>query len=341
MDQRLEKIIKVEWKAQELQKRFAESGPLIERLTAITPANLDITKKTSTPSNYLIIQGSFDPPTLSHLELLSRSINLRKKINPLDSIEVVFLFSLSHVDKKFNVLNRSLLGYRVEMLENLVKTLNLPVSISIGLSNVARYIDLIEAAQQYFKNIKNLTFIMGTDVFKKVLDSHYYSEPIKTILPLIFNADYFVAGRKEVFSKKEFTLYLKNHLPGDYHQKIHFLSLPKHFRFLNATSIRESYSDKRVIQETGIHPVIEHYLGKDNLYRSTSKWMATKITIQLVVQLTLEAEKEQTIANEILNLLLPEVESDAIFQQQLINEYQTEKNREIVKRWNQLLGLIS
>ncbi len=341
MNQRLEKIIEVEWKAQELQKRFTRSGPLIEQLTTITPGSFDITKKTSTPSQYLIIQGSFDPPTLSHLELLSRAIDLRRKINPLNSIEVVFLLSLSHVDKKLNVLNRSLLGSRVEMLEKLSKSLDLQLAITIGLSNVARYIDLIEAAQQSFSNIRNITFIMGLDVFKKVLDVYYYSEPLEKVFPLIFKADYFVAGREKVFSDKEFSLYLKNHLPTDYHQKVHFLAMPNHFRFLNATSIREGYSKNQSSQKNSIHPVIERYLEKENLYRSTSKWIATKIGIQSIIQLTLEAGKDRIIAVEILNHLLPLIESDALLQQNLTNEYKTGKKIEIVKRWNQLLRLIS
>jgi len=227
------------------------------------------------------------------------------------------------------------------MLEKLSKSLDLQLAITIGLSNVARYIDLIEAAQQSFSNIRNITFIMGLDVFKKVLDVYYYSEPLEKVFPLIFKADYFVAGREKVFSDKEFSLYLKNHLPTDYHQKVHFLAMPNHFRFLNATSIREGYSKNQSSQKNSIHPVIERYLEKENLYRSTSKWIATKIGIQSIIQLTLEAGKDRIIAVEILNHLLPLIESDALLQQNLTNEYKTGKKIEIVKRWNQLLRLIS
>ncbi|MHA2246418.1 MAG: hypothetical protein ACXADY_15870 [Candidatus Hodarchaeales archaeon] len=341
MFQKLEKIIKVEWKAQELQHKFENSGPLIEPLITIIPDNIRTQEGTPRPSNYLIIQGSFDPPTMSHLELITKAIDLRLNINPLDSIEVVILLSLSHVDKKFNVLNRSILGYRVEMLENLLKNLMLNIPITIGLSNVARYIDLIKAAKQSFKNIKTLSFIMGMDVFNKIFDPNYYSKPIEKALPMIFDADYFVAGRQKVFSKKDFSLFLNKHLPSIFHKKIYFLTMPKGFRFLNATLIREKYSKKQPIQEASIHPVIQKHLVQNNLYFSTSGSLAKKIAIQKIIQLTLESGNKQLIAIEILKYLLPEIDNDALLQQKLINEYKTDENSEISKRWDKLLKLIS
>ncbi len=337
MFQKLEKIIKVEWKAQELQQRLEKSGPLIEPLITIISDNIRIEEGAPRTSNYLIIQGSFDPPTMSHLELLTKAIDLRLNINPLDSIEVVILLSLSHVDKRFDVLNRSVLGYRVEMLENLLKNLKLGIPITIGLSNVARYIDLIKAAKQSFKNIKTLSFIMGMDVFKKVLDPNYYSKPLEKALPMIFDADYIVAGREEVFTNNDFLQFLNKHLPNIFNGHIHFLSLSKQFRFLNATLIREKYSKKQPIHETSIHPEIKKYLGQNNLYRSTSGLLTKKIAIQMVVQLTLESGKKQSIAIEILKHLLPEIEKDALLQQKLINEYKTDENMEIYKRWDKLV----
>lgn len=341
MFQKLEKIIKVEWKAQELQYQFEKSGPVIKPLIRVDTNNVRIKEGVQRPSNYLVIQGSFDPPTLSHLELLSKAIDLRSNINPLDSIEIIILLSLSHVDKKLNVLSRSLLGYRVEMLENLFDNFKLTTPITIGLSNVARYIDLIKAVQQSFKNIKTISFIMGMDVFKKVLDPNYYIKPLEEVLPDIFSADYFVAGREEVFSKNDFSQFLNKHLPKIFHQKIHFLSLRRHFRFLNATLIREKFSKKQPVQEVSVHPAILKYLKKNNLYRSSSEWLATKIAIQTVIQITLDAGKKEITAIEILKCLLPEIERDTLLQQRLINEYQTEDNTEIFKRWNQLLKLIS
>ncbi len=341
MHQKIKRIVNVEWIAQELQQRFETFGPLIELLIDINPDTISLKEEAYKPSHHLIIQGSFDPPSSSHIDLISKAIDLHSKLNPSEKIKVILLLSLSHVDKKTDVLNRSLLGYRVEMLEKLFTSLKLKIPISIGLSNVARYIDLIDAVQQFSTNIKKLSFIMGMDVFKKLLDPFYYSKPLEEVLPLIFRADYYIAGRKDVFSKEEFDSFLTSQLHFNFYNNIHFLLMSKSYRFLNATLIREKYSKKQPIQETYIHPTIKKYLEKNNIYLLTSKWIATKIAIQLVVGLTLNAGKDQIIAVEILKRLLPKIKGDIQLQQKIVTEYQSEKNMEIIEQWNQLISLIS
>ncbi|MFW9906545.1 MAG: hypothetical protein ACFFFH_19720, partial [Candidatus Thorarchaeota archaeon] len=173
MRSNINRIITVEWTAQELVYRFEETGPLIELLY---DTNTDAHKLAEEkPSQYLIIQGSFDPPTSSHINIITKAIDFHSKLNPSNSIKTILLLSLSHVEKKMDVLNRSLFGYRVEMLKKLFSFLELNVPISIGLSNVARYIDLIDAAQQISPSKKKISFIMGMDVFKKLLDPSYYT----------------------------------------------------------------------------------------------------------------------------------------------------------------------
>ncbi|UCG04518.1 MAG: hypothetical protein JSW11_11145 [Candidatus Heimdallarchaeota archaeon] len=341
MDQKIARIVNVEWIAQELQQKFETTGPLIEVVVDIVPKTIQVKKEAYKPSHYLIIQGSFDPPTSSHINLISKAIYLHSKLYASNKIKVLLLLSLSHVDKRIDVLNRSLLGYRVEMLENLYSSLKIKTPISIGLSNVARYIDLIDAIRQFFPKIEKLSFVMGMDVFKKLLDASYYSKPVEEVLHLIFRANYYIAGRRDVFSKKEFDTFLNKHLHQKYHQYVHFLSLSKSYRFLNATSIREKYSNDQPIQELYTHSTIIKYLKKNNIYRLTPKWIATKIAIHLVVQLTLESGKDQIIAIKILRQLLPEIERKPDLQQQLINDYKSKKTEEISKRWNQLINLIS
>ncbi|MFX1283840.1 MAG: hypothetical protein ACFFB5_09295 [Promethearchaeota archaeon] len=341
MLQNIERIVRVEWIAQELLQRFETSGPLIETIIDIFPDNVQIKEETYKPSHYLIIQGSFDPPTLSHIDLISKAIDHRFKLDPSDKFKVILLLSLSHVDKKINVINRSLLGYRVEMLETSFSYLKPKIPISIGLSNVARYIDLIDATQQFSINVKKISFIMGMDVFKKLLDPYYYSKSLDQVLPLIFRADYLIAGREDVFSREEFNIFLNEHLHHQFHKNIHFLSMPKSYRFLNATAIREKYSKKQSIQETYLHSTVKKYLEKNNIYYLTSKRIATKIAIQLVVHLTLTAGKDQLTAIKILEQLLPEIESDTSLQQKLISEYKIGKKGEIRKKWIQISNLIS
>ncbi len=341
LHKKLENVIQVEWKAQELQKQFEKSGPLIKPLIRMFPKDIHLEKGSVPPSNYLIIQGSFDPPTLPHLDLLLKAIDLCLSKNPSEPIKVVILLSLSHVDKKLNVLDRSLLGYRVEMLEVLFNSSKLPYPITIGLSNVARYIDLIKAVQHFFNDIKKISFIMGMDVFKKVLDPIYYIKPLEDVFPKIFEADYFIAGREGVFSEDDFYFFVQDKLPDYLLEKVHFLSLPNQFKLINASQIRDYLSKKQVNEEVNVHPDVLEYLKKHNMYQTTPEWQATKIAIQTVIQLTLEAEKNQIAAIKILNHFLPIIKSDEILQQKLIKEYQLEEKKEIIERWNQLSKLIS
>lgn len=341
MHPKINRIITIEWIAQKLLYRFNNSGPLIELILDIVPDSLQLNKDTNKLSQYLVIQGSFDPPTSSHIDIISKAIDLHSKLNPSGTIKVLLLLSLSHVDKKMDVLNHSLFGYRIEMLEKLFTSLEFKVPISIGLSNVARYIDLINAAYQISPNMNKISFIMGMDVFKKLLDPIYYSTPIEQVLPNIFRADYYIAGREDVFSKEEFDTFLNTHLDHQFHKNTLFLSLQKSHRFLNASLIREKYSKNEFIEEFYIHSTILKYLKENNIYQLTPKWIATKIAIQSVVDLTLTAGKDQIIASKILNQFLPEIYNNDQLQQKLISEYQSGKNVEIRRKWNQLINLSS
>jgi nicotinic acid mononucleotide adenylyltransferase len=339
--QNINRIIAVDWIAQKLLYQFEKLGPLIELLIDINTDSNELVEDLDKPFQYLIIQGSFDPPTTSHIDIISKAIKCHSKLNPSEPIKVILLLSLSHVDKKMDVLKRSLFGYRVEMLEKLFSSLEIKIPISIGLSNVARYIDLIDATKQISANMKKVSFIMGMDVFKKLLDPSYYQMSLEQVLPLIFRADYYIAGRKDVFSKEDFSSYLKKNLDHNFHKNVHFLSLQKSHRFLSASLIRDKYSKNESIQETYIHSTILKYLEENNIYRLTPKWMATKIAIQTVVNLTLTADRDQIIANEVLKRLLPEIKTDISLQEKLISEYKSGKMVEIRKKWTQITNLIS
>jgi nicotinic acid mononucleotide adenylyltransferase len=200
------KYFEIEWKAQILQKKFKNEGPIIEILTAPSSYVKNLSKNTHTSQglHYLIIQGSFDPPTVPHLTLISKSVEILSKQHDQDSIRVIVLLSLAHVEKIPNVLRRSLLGERVEMIEYLLEEFDLNVPIMVGLSNVARYIDLNKAAKKSLEKLDSLTFITGMDVFKKIFDSDYYSSSLDKVLPDVFKAKFIVASRNDIIGQEQF-----------------------------------------------------------------------------------------------------------------------------------------
>ncbi len=338
--------IDIEWKAQFLQRIVEIEGPSIEILTKIDSSPKKGFNVEPENYHYLVIQGSFDPPTIPHITLLIKSIELLSKQHVGDSIQLVILFSLAHVDKTPNVLQHSLLGERAEILEYLLENHDLKVPIVIGLSNMARYIDLIEAMKKKFDNQKSLTFITGMDVFKKVFDSKYYSDPLNKVLPEIFQAKFFVAGRNDIFSKDDFIEFTNSHLKDfpDHITQISFIAMPEKLRYLNATQIRESFNKNRIPDKTDIPTPILKFLKKNNIYSPDLDKQAIKVAIQSVVRFTIEAEDVSSVAVLVLEKLSEELQKNRSFNQQIINEYQSdleEKNKEIYKRWKKLRKSIS
>ncbi|MFW9906840.1 MAG: hypothetical protein ACFFFH_21225, partial [Candidatus Thorarchaeota archaeon] len=135
--------------------------------------------------------------------------------------------------------------------------------------------------------------------------------------------------------------FLNENLDDHFQNKVHFISLDESHRFLSASLIREKFSKKESIPETYIHSTILNYLRENNIYQLTPIWIATKIAIQSVVQLTLTADKDQSTAKNILKRLLPEIKSDIALQRKLISEYKSGKKTEIRKKWTKIINLIS
>jgi nicotinic acid mononucleotide adenylyltransferase len=331
-------LVQIEWKAQKIIINTPKTGPKIEVLFRTSQ---QMTHKIPKKSHFLIIQGSFDPPTVTHMELLKKAVKLKNSFNPEDNIEIIILLSISHVDKRLNVMERSLLGYRFEMLQLLLKEVSGPefnFPITLGLSNVARYVDLIEGIRNYFQNIKSITFIMGMDVFKKVLEPRYYTHPLSKVLPQIFQVNYFVAGREDIIRENEFIKLLKDRISNikSVQDKIFFIDMPEHARFLSATLLRKKIAKEGINKETNIHPVILNYLIQNSLYCPTKEELAILIAIQTVVRLSLETEKSEMFTLETLNQLIPEIKNNFSFQNKIVVEYKREEYHAISRRWTEL-----
>ncbi|MFX0182748.1 MAG: hypothetical protein ACFE95_06650 [Candidatus Hodarchaeota archaeon] len=336
--EKLNKLVQIEWKAQKIVKNTLITGPKIEVIFQTSSRRAQPNTK---KSHLLIMQGSFDPPTVTHIELLRRAVKLKKSFKPKDNIEIIILLSISHVDKRLNVIDRSLLGYRIEMLRLLLKEVRGPefkVPITLGLSNVARYIDLIEGVRQDFQNIKSITFIMGMDVFKKVLEPKYYEHPFSKVLPQIFQANYFVASREDIIKEKDFIKLLKDRISNikSVQEKIFFITMPEDTRFLSSSLLRKKIAREGISKETNIHPVILNYLIQNSLYCPTKEELAIAIAIQTLVRLNLEAEKSIMFTMKILNQLIPEIKNNYHFQNKIVVEYKREEYNAITRRWVEL-----
>ena len=120
--------------------------------------------------------------------------------------------------------------------------------------------------------------------------------------------------------------------------KVFFISMPEHSRFLSATLLRKKIAKEGINKEANLHPVILNYLKKHPIYSSSKEELAILVTIQTVVRLGLEAKKEFSFTLDIINQLVSQVKSKTSLQKKIIDEYIHEDNKTITRRWVELLN---
>lgn len=339
MPDQLDRLIRIEWIAQ--QSTFRQgTTPTIKVISPISEKEDYKTDHSSEITHFLFMQGSFDPPTISHFELLRNAINLQLSRYPDDLVKVVILLSLSHVEKQIDLFNKSIFGYRFEMLEILLEHIQNETaiaSIRLGISNVARYIDLITAIQNSMPFAKNIGFIMGNDVFEKVVDQQYYQEPLEELLGRIFEAEFFVANRGKTASRDILINISEDRLSyQQYSHKIHYLSIPKDLRFLNATAVRKKIASSNYAIETSVFPKIIEFLKENRLYSGEREWKTKQILIQSCIQRALNEGITFTRTQQLITMMIKKFQKNPSLQEQLISEYTMGNMNLVSSGWTEL-----
>ncbi|MHA2154615.1 MAG: hypothetical protein ACXABU_04695 [Candidatus Hodarchaeales archaeon] len=334
MEEYLKSAIRIEWVAQNLILDFQKQGPLINIIRDFS--------ETKIFDNLLVIQGSFDPPLLSHFELICESLSLHQKQYPHAKTALLILLSLSHVEKGTDLFIHSLLGLRVEMFESLLslKSLNLPWMI--GISNSGRYIDLTEAINKYFKNMNNITYIMGIDVFDKLFQGIYYSKTLSEILPAIFQTNYIVAGREDVVSNEDFRSYLQS-LSHESQKviretnKVSFVPLEKKYQFESATKVRNQLSLDQSVKIPSLPPQILDFIQNAKLYSKNQSILVTQMIIQIFVGIMLERGVDLNKCIQITQKFIKNNITNKNIATRILNEYREKKHLFLEKRCYELL----
>ena len=321
----IDRIFEIEWKAQHLLQEYRLQGPLIQLLSEVPTKNTDL----------LVIQGSFDPPLISHKELINKAIKMHRKLSSNTKVVFLFLFSLSHVEKEVDLLNSSLLGYRVSMVKELLHSFNNggEIPFMFGLSNVGLYYELNEAIHRRFPNHKSNYFIMGTDVFSKLFNSKYYKKQLIEVLPDIFRSNYIVAGRGETISGQEFETFLKSlNIPSKFTNQISFISLSKKIRYESSTIIRQQLSDDHTSKIPSIPDDVMSFLRKYHLYSKDSEIIIQEIIIQITTKFAIKEGLSQRKCLKIIHDLLKEVKYNKEFRIQVVKEFQERKYQTLKDR---------
>ena len=339
MEELVNRIIEVEWISQSILHGFNKLGPsihLVRKRNFLTNSSLS-----GKEDHLLIIQGSFDPPLKSHTQLIKQALMEYQSRFPEENVKLLILLSLSHIEKRPNLLSHSTLGLRVVMLERLLDSLGLKVPWMIGISNVARYIDVTKAIKKLSSEDVIITYIMGLDVFDKLFNQKYYSKDLDEVLPEIFQVNYFVAGRDEVFKKEEFQKYLKT-LGKSYQQMINesvtFISLPEELRFISSTEVRNILSQNPSTDVPSIHPVIKDFLQTVQPYSLNSPYNVKQIIIQICANLAIKNGLSSEKCMERTLYFINEFKLNSKLQIQILKEYKNKNNFLLTERCQQYLN---
>jgi len=195
-----------------------------ENVITNTYAILDNINNNKT-KNIVILDSSFNPPTLAHIRLLTETFNfyceklLNTKENSGNFLNPTFILLITNnnVDKKLVGAN---ISQRIQMMEiiadifqkqiietanNKYKNLNNKVnniSILVGLTNVGRFIDKVIAIKQFIPEA-NPAFIMGIDTITRFfMEKYYLGLNMKEILDGFFKNNSIICADRITYENK-------------------------------------------------------------------------------------------------------------------------------------------
>ncbi|KAG4094267.1 Nucleotidylyl transferase [Neocallimastix lanati (nom. inval.)] len=156
----------------------------------------DINDSKNEFKNIIILDSSFNPPTVAHIKLLTETFSFYcEKLlsgninnNEFSNPNFLLLITNNNVDKKLvganlsqrlqmmeivsNNLHKEIIKIANEKFQSLKNQLN-NINILVGLTNVGRFIDKVIALKQYIPKAKP-AFIMGYDTITRFFMEKYY-----------------------------------------------------------------------------------------------------------------------------------------------------------------------
>jgi nicotinic acid mononucleotide adenylyltransferase len=322
----LDDISVIEWKAQHLVYNYKSQGPLIQLI------NEEISTDNT---NLLVIQGSFDPPLISHEELIHEAINICRKSFSRKNMVLLLLFSLSHVEKEIDIQKNSLLGYRVLMVKELLSSISNEEGIPfmIGISNVGRYIELTSGIKRKFPTSSSINYVMGTDVFIKIFDPRFYEKQLTEILSEIFRSNYIVAGRGETGSVEDFDSFLTSlKIPSKFLSQISFINISDKLRYESSTNIRNQLSLNRNSKIASVPHYITSFLKENHLYSKVPEIIIPEFIVQTTTKFAIDIGLGQEECLKFIQKLITEFKEEKEFRNRVMKEFHNEEYKTLKDR---------
>lgn len=206
------------------------------------------------PARIGILSGSFNPPTLAHIELARRA----KQSFKIDHI----LFTISRV-----TINKE----RVEglSLEDRLLLLSLIAeeegSASVAAVNRGLYFEHAQAFRSLLGTQSRIYFIVGMDKVIQIFDPGYYQDRDAALKILFTEAQLIAAGRHS-WGKEELEKLLDREENRPYQDRVYSLTLPEDVRGLSSSELRTVIAKGDSV-EGQLPEVVERFIAKSGAYR--------------------------------------------------------------------------
>ncbi len=201
-----------------------------------------------------ILSGSFNPPTLAHIELARRA----KQYFKIDHI----LFTVGRViiDKE-----------RVEglSLEDRLLLLSLIAeeegSASVAAVNRGLYFEHAQAFRSLLRTQSRIFFIVGMDKVIQIFDPSYYQDR-DAALKILFTEAQLIAAGRHPWRKEELGKLLDREENRPYQDRVYSLTLPEDVRGVSSSELRTVIAKGDSIRDQ-LPEVVERFIAESGAYR--------------------------------------------------------------------------
>ena len=201
-----------------------------------------------------ILSGSFNPPTLAHVEL---GLRARKSFR-LDA--VLFMISRVTVDKE--EAGGLSLEDRLLILSSLAGDLGWAC---VAVVNRGLYYEQACALRSLLGNRPRLYFIMGTDKVVQILDPRYYDDREKALLTLFTEAQLIAAPREGLGSPQLEELLDRNE-NLNFNDRVYFLPMPEQLKGTSSSAVRVAIEKGESVQGQ-LPETVEKFITETGAYR--------------------------------------------------------------------------
>lgn len=206
-------------------------------------------KNPSPARKILIFPITANPPTLAH------SFILKDAMNRFSFKSVLILIDVFHADKPTEEVS---IEERVEMARLAFSDLK---EVGIGLTREGLYVRKLELLMNLWRG-RNLTFLVGADNVKRILDPSFYTNPEKELRFLFSNAGFIIMSRA-IFNKEKILKEL--HERGYLNPEIEVVETPESVKWISSTEVRERLKNTQDVSDF-VDYRVKNFIDERGLY---------------------------------------------------------------------------